>query len=166
LRTGAEMGKGALGISSETSVVSRKAPCMATRAPPAETLSALANSSRSFPLESRLRTNRGMGSGSRDHARRSDFIRGRSKGLAPFLTEPLGLSHLRCQTQESSVFGLASLSRYVEDSQQIHRVFTDVSRRLLILSGNWRFFWRRFWKEFTDSGKCFAFFVDTSRRLS
>jgi hypothetical protein len=26
--------------------------------------------------------------------------------------------------------------------------------------------WRSFWKEFTESGKSFAFFVDTSRRLS
>ena len=160
------MGKGALGISNETCVVGRKAPCMATRTPPAETFSAVANSSRSFPLESRLRTNSGIGSGSRDHARRSDFIRGRSKGLAPFLTGPLGLSHLRCQTQAASAFGLPSISRYAEDSQQIDRVFVDVSRRLLILSGNRRFLWRSFWKEFTESGKSFAFFVDTSRRLS
>jgi len=43
----------------------------AIKAPPAETFSALANSSNSLPFSSRLRTKTGMARGSRLHLRRS-----------------------------------------------------------------------------------------------
>jgi hypothetical protein len=84
LPTGADVGRGALGISSETLVAGGKALCMATNAPLAEILSAVANSRNSFPFAPWLRTNRGTGIGSRIQARRSFFSFPSSK-LSPRL---------------------------------------------------------------------------------
>ena len=54
-----------------TWVESGKERRKATKAPPAETFNAVANSSVSLPLPSRLRTKIGMASGRRGHFRRS-----------------------------------------------------------------------------------------------
>lgn len=62
---------GAQGISRMTCVESGKQRRKATKAPPAEMFNAVANSSVSLPLSSRLRTKTGMASGRRGHFRRS-----------------------------------------------------------------------------------------------
>ena len=63
--------RGALGISSKTCAESGKERRTATRAPPAEMFSAVANSRRSLPFSSRLRTKTGIAMGRRGHLRRS-----------------------------------------------------------------------------------------------
>ena len=63
--------KGALGISRMTCAVGGKDRRTATRAPPALTFRAVANSRNSLPFSSRLRTNTGMARGNRVHLRRS-----------------------------------------------------------------------------------------------
>lgn len=67
----AAVAKGALGISSETCAASGRERRTATSAPPAETFNAVANSRKSFPFSSRLRTNTGIASGRRIQLRRS-----------------------------------------------------------------------------------------------
>jgi hypothetical protein len=67
----AAVAKGALGISSETCAESGRERRTATSAPPAETFNAVANSRKSFPFSSRLRTNTGIASGRRTQLRRS-----------------------------------------------------------------------------------------------
>ena len=67
----AAVAKGALGISSETCAESGRERRTATSAPPAETFNAVANSRKSFPFSSRLRTNTGIASGRRIQLRRS-----------------------------------------------------------------------------------------------
>jgi hypothetical protein len=62
---------GAVGISSETCVDCGKERRTATKAPPAETFTAVANSRKSFPFSSRLRTKIGIANGSRGQRRRS-----------------------------------------------------------------------------------------------
>jgi len=58
---------GAVGISSETCVECGRERLTATNAPPAETFMAVANSRKSFPFSSRLRTKIGIASGNRGH---------------------------------------------------------------------------------------------------
>jgi len=62
---------GALGISSRTCAALGNERRTATNAPPALMLSAVANSRKSFPFSSRLRTNTGIAKGRRVHFRRS-----------------------------------------------------------------------------------------------
>jgi hypothetical protein len=62
---------GALGISSKTCAESGKERRRATKAPPAETFKAVANSSNSLSFSSLLRTKIGIASGRRSHFRRS-----------------------------------------------------------------------------------------------
>jgi hypothetical protein len=61
--------RGALGISSETTVALGKVRRTTTNAPPALMFMAVANSSKSLPLSSRLRTNTGMANCNRAHFR-------------------------------------------------------------------------------------------------
>jgi hypothetical protein len=89
--------RGALGISSRTLAERGKERRTATRAPPAETLRAVANSRNSLPLSSRLRTKTGMASGKRIHWRRS-FSGLRLVTPAPWHVIAYGLPHLRGQT--------------------------------------------------------------------
>ena len=94
---------GALGISTETSADLGKERRTTTKAPPAEMLMAVANSSESLPLPSRARTKTGMASRNRVHFRSSFFdkLRGtcniRQSGVLA-LVRP----HLMGQTWEST----------------------------------------------------------------
>src|SRR5580700_1037846 len=81
-KTAAEA-KGTLGISNRTCEESDKERRTATNAPVAETFNAVANSSSSFPLLSRLRTKTGIASGRRGHLRRSSCRRFRFKWISP-----------------------------------------------------------------------------------
>lgn len=71
--------RGTLGISSKTCAESGKERRTATSAPVAETFKAVANSSNSLPLLSRVRTKTGIASGKRAHLRRSSCGRFRFK---------------------------------------------------------------------------------------
>jgi hypothetical protein len=71
--------RGTLGISSKTCEESGKERLTATKAPVAETLRAVANSSNSFPLLSRVRTKTGIANGRRAQSRRSSCGRFRFK---------------------------------------------------------------------------------------
>jgi hypothetical protein len=62
---------GAVGISSETCVECGRERLTATNAPPADTFMAVANSRKSFPFSSLLRTKIGIAKGNRGHLRRS-----------------------------------------------------------------------------------------------
>lgn len=133
------MGNGALGISSETCATGRKAPCIATNAPPAEMLSAVANSRRSLPFESRLRTKRGIGKGSRVQARRSIFGEERSKQLT-FPTEVLCLPHLGCQTNATCSGGHGYNEWYFRDLRAKKAYLPEITGYLPDLAGIIRFF--------------------------
>ena len=94
---------GALGISSETEADLGKERRTTTKAPPAEMLTAVANSRQSLPFASRVRIKTGMASCSRAHLRCSFFdklrctvLSGQSEVLA------LGRPHLMGQTSESA----------------------------------------------------------------
>jgi len=65
---------GALGISRETVLDLASARRTITSAPPAETFTAVANSSDSLPLSSRLRTNTGIASCNLGHFLRSSVL--------------------------------------------------------------------------------------------
>lgn len=91
--------RGALGISSETRVDLGKARRTTTRAPPAPTFTAVANSSDSLPASSRLRIKTGMASCNRDHFRRSALGELRVTSVCTQNQEfPPETSHLRGQT--------------------------------------------------------------------
>jgi len=155
------VGNGALGISSETCATGRKAPCIATNAPPAEMLSAVANSRRSLPFESRLRTKRGIGKGSRVQARRSIFGEERSKQLT-FPTEVLCLPHLGCQTNATCSGGHGYNEWYFRDLRAKKAYLPGITGYLPDLSGHNTIFCQAdFGKSLPKTGKCFAFFVDT-----
>lgn len=72
--------RGALGISSKTCADGGRERRTATKAPPAPTFSAVANSRNSLPFSSRLRTNTGMANARRVHLRRSFSCLRRIKG--------------------------------------------------------------------------------------
>ena len=92
--------RGALGISSKTCADGGKERRTATRAPPADTFSAVANSRKSLPLSSRLRTNTGIASGSLGHFRRSISGFRRFKFIPSNRKLTLQLRHLSCQTAQ------------------------------------------------------------------
>ena len=71
LGSAAVLASGALGISSKTCADGGGERRTATSAPPAQMLSAVANSRNSLPFSSRVRTKIGMAKGSRTHWRRS-----------------------------------------------------------------------------------------------
>jgi hypothetical protein len=89
---------GAQGISSTTCVERGKERRRAIKAPPAETLRAVANSRASLPFSSRLRTKTGMASGSRGHLRRSCSGCRRIKQFPRRVGLPVPLQHPRGQT--------------------------------------------------------------------
>src|SRR5207244_2588307 len=78
---------GALGISRRIWATAGNARRIATNIPPALTLRAVANSKKSLPFPSRLRTKTGIASGNRVHFRRS------VDALVPFMqTSPSALA--------------------------------------------------------------------------
>src|ERR1035441_479235 len=90
---------GALGISSETTADCGKERRTTTKAPPADTLIAVANSSESLSLLSRARTKTGMASCNRAHLRSSfcDSVRGMRLIIPKWATMAIE-PHLRGQT--------------------------------------------------------------------
>ncbi len=74
--------RGALGISSTTCAALGKERRTATKAPPALTFKAVANSRNSLPFSSLLRTKTGIANGSRVHFRRSFSALCRTKGCS------------------------------------------------------------------------------------
>ena len=160
-RAGADAASGALGISSETCAAGFRERCTAINAPPAEMFRALANSRNSLPAWSWLRTKTGMASGKRGHSRRSIPGFRRSKRMPLFVTilslcRTLGAKH-RARTGRRTIV------------VKLHPLFTrkrrSFSRKPMFLSrflANITAFPRSSdWKSFTESGQCFAFFVDT-----
>lgn len=89
---------GALGISSRTCADGGRERLTATSAPPAETFRAVANSRKSLPVSSLLRTKTGIASGSLGHFRRSVSGSRRFKITPSNRKLTLYLRHLSCQT--------------------------------------------------------------------
>jgi hypothetical protein len=127
--------KGALGISSVTCAESGKERRTATRAPPAETFRAVANSRNSFPFSSRLRTNTGIANGRRVHLRRS------VSGFRRFNPAPSGTNlrpevpHLGGQTAHAS--GKTSYEKPVNSG----RFRENYRNTAAIVYGYFRFFY-------------------------
>ena len=90
---------GALGISSETGADFGKERRTTTKAPPGEMLIAVANSSNSLPLSSRLRTKTGMARCNRAHLRSSFLDKLRRTCLPPLRGINIGKPHLMGQTR-------------------------------------------------------------------